>query len=460
MHDGTRRTGTARALMATVRAASATARAATTPRLLLLGALLSGCAPDTRADEAVTLRFWGMGREGEVVAELMDEFHRENPTIRVRVQQIPWTAAHEKLLTAYVGNATPDVAQLGNTWIAEFAAINALEPLDARIAAEPSLGEDRFFDGIWDTNVVGDTVWGVPWYVDTRVVFYRRDILAAAGYDALPQSWDGWVEAMQAVKRLGGPNRYAIFLPTNEWAQPALFGLQAGSPLLAEGGTRGAFSAPEFRRAFDFYLELFRTGLAPPLGHHDVTNAYQEFARGFFAMWITGPWNLGEFRRRLPPEMQDQWATAPMPGPTGAESGLSLAGGASLVMFRGARHKEAAWKLIEFLSRPEQQLRFYELTGSLPARTDAWRASGLAEAPETQAFWEQLQRVRPLPAVPEIESIMSRIIEHAEASIRGGVPAERSLAALDRDADRILEKRRWLLARDAVPAAGVQPEPQ
>jgi multiple sugar transport system substrate-binding protein len=417
------------------------------------GAVAGSCTSGSSDGDAVTLRFWGMGREGEVVAELMDEFHREHPTIRVRVQQIPWTAAHEKLLTAYVGNATPDVAQLGNTWIPEFAAIHALEPLDAWLAASHGVAGEHYFAGVWDTNVVHDTVRGVPWYVDTRVIFYRSDLLARAGYATMPETWDGWIEAMHAVKRLGGPDRYAIFLPTNEWAQPVLFGMQAGSPLLADGGQRGAFSAPEFRRGFEFYLDLYRSGLAPPMGHHDVTNAYQEFARGFFAMWITGPWNLGEFRRRLPSELQDVWATAPLPGPTGAASGISLAGGASLVMFRGARHKDAAWQLIEFLSRPEQQLRFYELTGSLPARTEAWHSSGLADAADTRAFWEQLQRVRPLPAVPEIEAIMSRIIEHSESSIRGGVTADRALAALDRDADRLLEKRRWLLARDAaVPA--------
>lgn len=419
--------------------------------------LLAGCGAAGERDGTVTLRFWGMGREGEVVAELMDEFHRENPGIRVRVQQIPWTAAHEKLLTAQVGGATPDVAQLGNTWVPEFAAIDALEPLDGWAARSAEIRPDAFFSGIWETNRVGDTLWGVPWYVDTRVIFYRSDILRAAGYDSVPQSWAGWMEAMRAVKAHVGPDRYAIFLPTNEWMQPVVLGLQAGSPLLKDGARYGAFSEPEFRRAFDFYLDLYRSGLAPPMGHHDVANAYQEFGRGLFAMWITGPWNMGEFRRRLPEEMQDRWATAPLPGPTGPESGVSHAGGASLVMFRGSRHKQAAWKLIEFLSRPEQQLRFYQLTGSLPARTAAWQTPELAGDEHARAFWVQLQRVEPLPAVPEIESIVSRVIDHAESSIRGRVPAERSLAALDRDVDRILEKRRWMLQREAADAAGGAP---
>jgi multiple sugar transport system substrate-binding protein len=183
------------------------------------------------------------------------------------------------------------------------------------------------------------------------------------------------------------------------------------------------------------------------MGQNDVANAFQEFERGLFAMWITGPWNLGEFKRRLSPEAQSLWATAPLPGPTGAASGTSHAGGASLVLFRHSRHKEAAFKVIEFLSQPEQQLRFYQLTGSLPSVMEAWRRSDLANDEHARAFWVQLQRVRALPAVPEIESIVVRVLEHAEASIRGGRPAAASLAALDADVDRILEKRRWMLAR-------------
>jgi hypothetical protein len=53
----------------------------------------------------------------------------------IEVQQIPWTAAHEKLLTAFVGKSTPDLAQLGNTWVSEFVQLNALEPLGPRVAA-------------------------------------------------------------------------------------------------------------------------------------------------------------------------------------------------------------------------------------------------------------------------------------------------------------------------------------
>jgi multiple sugar transport system substrate-binding protein len=424
------------------------------PFLLVIAMAACGNAA---ANDVETIRFWGMGREGEVVAELIREFELEYPGVDVQAQQIPWTAAHEKLLTAHVGDAAPDVAQLGNTWIAEFSAIRALEPLDAWIAASATIDASDYFDGIWATNIVQDTVWGVPWYVDTRLVFYRSDILAAAGYDSLPQSWDGWMEAMHAVKRVIGPDRYPLFLPTNEWAQPAIFGLQNDAQLLTEDG-HGAFSAPAFRDAFEFYLGLYHSGLAPAMGQYDVANPHQEFERGFFTMWITGPWNMGEFKRRLSPEVQDKWATAPLPGPTGVASGYSHAGGASLVMFAGSRHKDAAWKLIEFLSRPEQQQRFHELTGSLPARVETWERADLANDRYARAFREQLERVRPLPAVPEIESIMTALLQHAETAIRGGASADDVLRALDRTTDRILEKRRWMLAREAEAASAIAPD--
>jgi len=420
--------------------------------IVVVAAALAGCA--ARHERAgVTLKFWAMGREGEVVQEQVREFERENPGVHVIVQQIPWTAAHEKLLTSEVGRSTPDVAQLGNTWIPEFAALRALEPLDSWVAASHVVDTAGYFRGIWDTNVIDRTLYGVPWYVDTRVLFYRRDLLARAGFPTMPGSWKEWRAAMEAVKRQVGKERYPVFLPTNEWTQAVIFGLQSGSPILAADGTRGAFSAPEFRRAFDFYLGIYRDNFSPRVNNIEIANVYQEFGRGTIAMWITGPWNLGEFRRRLPPEQQDSWATAPLPGPDGPASGVSTAGGSSLVLFRGSRHKQEAWRLIEFLSRPDQQVRFYALTGDLPARREAWRDSLLTRDPGLRAFETQLLRVTATPKIPEWEQIAQRLQERAEFAIRGGMNGDSVLAGLDRDVDRMLEKRRWLIERSRHVAA-------
>ncbi len=434
-----------------------TAPAKATFALLVLGLATLGACRDAASNDRVTLRFWAMGAEGEHVQTLVREFEREHPGVDVRVQQVPFSAAHEKMLTAFVGDATPDVAQLGNTWVPEFQSVDALVPLDGLIASSPIVKPSGFFGGIWATNVVGGGVYGIPWYVDTRVIFYRKDLLAAAGYDSIPDTWAGWRKAMEAVQRNAGPKQWAIFLPTNEWMQAVLFGLQNRSSLLKDDGRFGAFGERPFREAFDFYLGLFRDGLAPVAGNNDIANPYQEFANGTFAMWITGPWNIGEFQRRLPAALQDAWATAALPGPTGAASGTSNAGGASLVVFRRSKHQAAAWQLVEFLSRPDIQLKFHRLTGDLPARQDAWNDDALLGNRHARVFHDQLQRVVSMPKVPEWEVITSKVIDHAEAAIRGGASMDRSLSHLDDDVNGLLEKRRWLLARAAESAPGRTP---
>ena len=386
-----------------------------------------------------------MGREGEVVSQLMPGFERAHPEIKVEVQQIPWSAAHEKLLTAYVGDATPDIAMLGNTWVPEFEAIDALEPLDALVAKSTDAPRPDFFEGIWDTNVVDGKTYGIPWYVDTRVIFYRSDLLAAAGYKQMPVTWADWRTSMEKIKSRMTARQYPILIPTTEWPPPVILGLQAGSPLLRDNGQYGAFHEPPFHKAFEFYVGLYHDGLAPALSASEISNLYQEFERGNIAMYISGPWQIGEFTNRLPKTMQDKWMTASLPGVNGP--GVSLAGGASLSLFRKSTHKREAWQLMEYLSRPEVQLQFYKLTGDLPARRQAWRDTSLANNRYARAFREQLDRVVPTPKVPEWEQIATKVFEHGEEAVRGRKTVDRTLLELDNDVNGLLEKRRWLLTQ-------------
>ncbi|HEX6909309.1 MAG TPA: sugar ABC transporter substrate-binding protein, partial [Longimicrobium sp.] len=408
----------------------------------------AACGGGGAETDVRTIRFWAMGAEGEVVEKLVPEFERRNPGIRVQVQAIPWSAAHEKLLTAFVGGATPDVSQLGNTWVPEFQALNALEPLDSLAAASASTPRADFFPGIWDTNVIDGRTYGLPWYVDTRVLFYRPDLMAQAGYPQPPTTWAQWVDAMRKMKARMGPNQHPILLPTNEWPQPVILGMQSGGTLLRDGGRYGDFSNPAFRRGFDFYVGLFREGLAPRVSASEISNRYQEFERGNVGMVITGPWEIGEFGRRV---TSAPWATAPLPGPDGP--GVSLAGGASLVLFRNSRNRDAAWKFIQYLSEPATQVRFYELTGDLPARRSAWQSPVLARNAHAAAFRSQLDRVVPLPKVPESEQIVSKVFEQGERAVRGQATVEEALRTLDGEVDRLLEKRRWMLDRRAGQAA-------
>lgn len=403
---------------------------------------VAGCG---RSDDATVVRFWAMGREAEVVGELIADFERTHPGIRIDLQKLPWTAAHEKLLTAFAGDSLPDLCQLGNTWLPEFAALGALEPLDAYVAKSGVVGASDYFPGIWDTNVVDERLLGVPWYVDTRLLFYRRDLLAAAGFDAPPRTWDEWRRMLAAIKRNAGADKYAVLLPLDEFEPLLGLAIQQSDPLLADHGTRGNFDSAGFRRALAFYVEMFRETWAPPMSDTQIANVWFELGRGFYTFYISGPWNIVEFKKRLPPEALAELRTAPLPGPDGA--GVGVGGGTSLVLFAQSKRKAAAWQFVEYLSRREAQLRLHALTGDLPPRRSVWADPQLAGDTLAHAFREQLESVRPAPKVPEWERIANTMQLTAERIVRGGLPFDEGVAALDAQVDAILEKRRWMLAR-------------
>lgn len=368
-----------------------------------------------------------------------------NPQIDVEVQKLPWTAAHEKLLTAYAGETLPDVCQLGNTWVPEFTALNALVPLDDFVQASAEIRGDDYFDGFLDANRVDDVLYGVPWYVDTRLLYYRRDLLQQAGFQAPPRTWDEWTSMLRAVKAMVGAERYSVLLPLNEFEPLLVLALQQPEEVLRDGGRWGNFRSRDFRRALAFYASIFERGWAPRMTNTQISNVWDEFGRGYFSFYISGPWNIAEFRKRLPAALQDAWMTAPMPGPDGP--GVSSAGGASLVVFQSSQNKVAAWKLIEYLSQPATQQQFYRLTGNMPPRRSTWESPVLAQSIPARAFREQLDRVRSPPKVPEWERIATEMRLAAERVVQHQSTVDKAVVELDRKADAILEKRRWMLEK-------------
>jgi multiple sugar transport system substrate-binding protein len=277
------------------------------------------------------------------------------------------------------------------------------------------------------------------------LLFYRRDLFARAGVHEMPDTWAGFTRALDALQRSGPP--HPLLLPVNEFEPLLAFALQTDDPLLRDGGRFGNFRSVGFRRALSFYMERFTSGQAPSITGGDIANLWQEFGRGTFAAFISGPWNIGELDRRLPAALRNSWATAPLPGPSGP--GASTAGGSSLVMFRRSRRRPDAMRLLSYLSRPEVQLRFHALTGDMPPRRSAWSRPPLAGDERARAFATQLERAKPSPAVPEWERIAQEMQLVAARAVHDRWSAEQATATLDARVDGFLAKRRWMLERAA-----------
>jgi multiple sugar transport system substrate-binding protein len=215
---------------------------------------------------------------------------------------------------------------------------------------------------------------------------------------------------------------------------------------LKDNMTRGNFSGSEFKKAFTVLAQFYSKKYSPS-GMQLITNMYNSFSDGLITMYITGPWNIGEFSRRISPELQNEWMTAPLPSMDSTYPGISLPLGTSLVLSKTGKHKEAAWKFIEFLASREQSVAFYKMTGNLPPRKSAWNDSSLSNNKYIQAFFKQLQRVEPLPPVAEWEQIVIKLQLYVEYIATETMTVDEALKKFDAEVDQMLEKRRWVVER-------------
>ena len=165
--------------------------------LALTSAALASCA--RRGDGGVS--WWAMGTTGENAPLLLPEFQRASG-IRVDLQAVPWTGAHEKLLTGFAGGSLPDVMMLNTGWLPEMTLLGALAD------PPPALLADQL-PGARAAVTIRGRARAVPWTADSWVQFYRRDLLRAAGYTAPPLDWPEWTRMAQALVRGPRPLRDA-----------------------------------------------------------------------------------------------------------------------------------------------------------------------------------------------------------------------------------------------------------
>ncbi|MGH2427595.1 MAG: sugar ABC transporter substrate-binding protein [Candidatus Limnocylindria bacterium] len=366
---------------------------------------------------------WAMGAEGENLGVLADSFMADNPDITVEVTPVPWDAAHDRIVNAIAGGEVPDVSMIGTTWMGEFAGLGGLEPTPANIDA------GQFFEGAWDTTVVDGTSYGVPWYVETRLLYYRTDLAEEGGVTEPPASWDelkALAEAMQGAGAQYGTNLQPG--GTGSWQTFMPFFWQAGGEIMDEGGTAFTLDSEACVEALTFYDSFFEEGLTAPAAA-DVPVEGQ-FANGDVGSFISGPWMIGIVTDAgADPET---WTVAHQPT---EEAGTSFVGGSNLAVLSDSDNKEAAWAFVEYLMQPEVQVTWYETVSALPSVQSAWDDEALAGDALLPAFGEQLEDAKAPPAIATWEQVAAEIdlvieqVTVGDLSPEDGCPAMQEAAS-------------------------------
>jgi multiple sugar transport system substrate-binding protein len=393
---------------------------------LTAGALaLTGCGRSTNtpdsAPKATTsisdgpatgeLTVWAMGTEGENLPKLTKSFEDANPGVKVKVTPIPWDAAHNKFTTAITAQSLPDAAMVGTTWMGEFANLGALDPTPSGI--DPT----SFFPGALDTTKVGGTNYGVPWYVETRLVYYRKDLAAKAGITTPPTDWDGLKAMAKAMKDKAGA-KYGINLQpggTGSWQTVMPFAWSAGASITKDGDKQFTFDTPEMQAGLSYYQSFFTDKLAGTDLPPNQTEA--QFVNGQVPMFISGPWMAGSVAKLGGDAIKPNIGVFQIPK---NKTATSFVGGSNFVVFKNGKNKDSAWKLVKFLSDAKTQAEWFKLSADLPAVKSAWDDPSISGDPLLPVFGKQLDDAKAPPAIVNWEQVATAFDTEVEKMAKAG----------------------------------------
>ncbi|MGP5035920.1 extracellular solute-binding protein [Brachybacterium sp. JB7] len=372
-----------------------------------------------------SLTVWAMGAEGEALPELLKGFEEENPDVSIKVTPIPWDSAHDKFTSAIAAGTAPDVAQVGSTWMAEFVGLNALEPT-------PDLLEtDDYFPGALDSVTVDDVVYGVPWYVETRLVFYRKDIAEQVGVTEPPTDWEGLFEMARALQ--GGPDgTWGIALQPGgdgSWQTVLPLCWSNGGDVVSEDGGEFTFETSQNEEALAYYQSYFTEGISDPSPAEGTTE--QDFVSGAVPMFISGPWMMAAVEDLGGEGFADKYGVFVMPE---KESSASFLGGANIGVFQGTKNRDGAWKLVEYLSRPEVQVEWFTQVTDLPALQSAWEDEAVSANEKFEAFRTQLQSAFAPPTIATWEQVAARFDAQIEQVCKQDLAPKDALATTQSEA--------------------------
>lgn len=333
------------------------------------GALLAASA--AFADVELTFRF--NDGEREEMRAALDAFEADNPGITVELQTIAWGDSREQFLREGAVGQGPDVVHIAFVWTQEMAEAGIVMPIDEMTQyGEFANGFDDFI--ATDLTMYDGRAWGVPWSADTWAMVYRTDVLAEAGVEAMPETWDELLAASRTVAAETGKTGFAFPAADQVWFPFNYYLWSNGLTLVEEDGAGGyqpGVSIEELAAALDYFGTYINEELVPRSVlaievPHDPA-LLQALLDGSQAMAVM-PTNT--YRQLLSafeeanPGAEVPFASGAMMG--GSEGPQTHLGGRTLVVNSNTDHPAEAWQLLQYLTEAGLFETYY--TNQFPAQ--------------------------------------------------------------------------------------------
>ncbi|MEU0072960.1 sugar ABC transporter substrate-binding protein [Streptomyces sp. NPDC006332] len=391
----------------------------------------SAGAPIDGSPATGDISVWAMGTEGELLPKLVAGFKKKNPDAKVHVTAVPWQDYTKKVETAIASGDTPDATLVGSADLANFAATGGLDQVPPKL-----VDASAFYSGAVRSATVDGAAYAVPWYVETRSLYYRKDMAQAAGVSA-PKTWSEYPTFLAALQKKGA--KWGLSLPTgaaSTWQGVLPFMWQAGAGVMNGDRTKFTFDTPEALKGLKFYQSFFTSKLASRNGPVSLGEIEPQFVAGSTAALISGPWETGLLKSAGGASfVGDKVGIAPLPA--GPKSNASYIGGGHWAVFKDAKNRDGGWKFVRWMSQPDVQKQWYDISGDLPAVQSSWNQGELATDPFLAVFRSQLKTAQPGPNVTTWKQVTAVVDAESEKVAKGVTSPKAALRSIQAKASTI-----------------------
>ena len=321
----------------------------------------------------------------------LDQFGKQNGMDIAR-QELDYITGWSDFVRMTIHGGSPDVSEMGSTWINDFAAMNVLRPFSPSDLR--SLGSNKIFvQAQLHSTISSGIVWSIPWMTDLRLVFYRRDLLSKAGIEEQNafQTPERFEQTLQQLQDAGISTPFSV--PTQSSYlnvhNLAMWVWQAGENLVDVQNKVILLDRPRVRSAILSFLNLYRF---MPKGTHRLDgNADQRFNAGEVAVIISGPWAINS-KSRSPEVAANMGLAIPL--------GCSYIGGSNLVIWKQGNQVPDSLALIAYLtSREFFQANCSERSVLFPGRLDSLEFFPMPDPSFYPLVQQALKTGRSLPSM-------------------------------------------------------------
>lgn len=362
----------------------------------------------------------------DVVADLIPEFNKEYPNVKIEVQGANYDVIREQQIASFQrSEGSQDLMQVDTAWIPEYAEAGFLEDLGPAIACMEEEGYDYedFAQSFREIGQAGGKVYGVPFYSYPTGFIYDTTV-----WKETPDSLDELVEMAKANSR---PGKAGLVLQPKsgqviieEWNA---YLLAAGGQMRDEEGN-WQIDTPEGKKALETYIELYNE-VAPD---NSLNWGFDETLRAASSGAASALSTYGWVVPIINQSSRTEFALAPFPG------GRGTGGAWQWSIPTNSQAKDAAWAFISWLTSKEQD-KLRTIAGGAPVRNSVMDDPEVWQKGVSQEYYQTFKEVA-AEAVPICRGVgcaeaTELIGQSLNAAVSGTMSVEEALARAQQDAE-------------------------